>query len=560
VMRYFKLFLVSCLLNSLVWAQGAYVPLGSYSIHLLDRMEIKQGRLATPQEFTTSTKSYKRSDIAHFVDSFNIGTAQLSKQDYFNLDYLQNDNFEYSSSENTLSKRKIRGNNIYKHKAAFFDVVSPDFKLVVNPVAYQKIEYDRSLGESLYLNNRGLEIRGQIGKNVSFYTLFCDEIQKLNSWNQQFYNQFDVIPGKSFLKTDDKRTFNYWLSSGYLSYQAGKYFDIQVGHGRNFFGNGYRSLTMSDFANDLLFLRLNTRVWKIHYSNIWGQLIDYQPPSQSRYPKRHYFATTHASINITKRFNLGLFQTISFQRDSGYANAGFDMQYANPIIFYKPIENSLNSPDKAILGLDWKYNFMRHFSLYGQVVISELVFSELTGIRGWWGNKTAVQFGGKYIDVFNIKNLDLQLEYNRVRPYMYTSYNQQNAYVNYNQNMAHPIGANFKESIAIIRYQPVNKIFITTKLIATTYGNDTNGSNWGTDIRPSYYSRVREYGNVIGQGVTTNLYIGEMLISYMFRHNMFIDVQLTYRKTTSSLPQFTSETMNGGIAFRWNINARGCEF
>ncbi|MES2560502.1 MAG: hypothetical protein V4590_12215 [Bacteroidota bacterium] len=559
-MHKLRIFIPIILLSTTVLGQGSYIPLGSYSIHVLDRMEIKQGRLATPAEFTTSTKSYKRSSIASYVDSFNISSAKLSGQDYFNLAYLQNDNFEYSSSENTLSKKSVWRTGMYKHKAAVYDAVIPDFKLVVNPIAYQKFEYDNAQGELLYLNNRGFEMRGQIGENLSFYTQFCDEIQKLNSWNQSFYDKYEVIPGQSFLKTSDSRTFNYWLASGYVSYQAGKYFDIQLGQGRNFFGNGYRSLTMSDFAHDVLFLRVNTRIWKVHYSNIWGQLIDYQPPTQSLYPRRHYFATTHASINLTKKFNLGLFQTISFQRDSGYANGGFDMQYANPIIFYKPIENGLNSPDKAILGLDWKYNFLAHFSLYGQVAISELVFDELLGKRDWWGNKTAFQAGVKYIDVLGIRNLDLQLEYNRVRPYMYTSYNRLNAYANYNQNMAHPLGANFKESIAIIRYQPTNKLFITSKMMMTTYGNDTNGSNWGSDIRLSYYSRVREYGNVIGQGVTTTLYVGEILVSYMFRHNMFIDLQVAYRKTTSALPVFESQTFNGSIAFRWNINPRWCDF
>lgn len=555
-----RLFIPILLLSAAVLGQGAYVPLGSYSMHVLDRMEIKQGRLATPAEFSTSAKAYQRQNIARFVDSFNISSASLSEQDYFNLAYLQNDNFEYSSSENTLSKRRFFKTGLYKHKAALYDVIIPDFKLVVNPIAYQKLEYDNSQGAISYINNRGMEMRGQIGKNLSFYAAISDEIQTMNSWTRSFYNQFKVIPGKPVLSTLDGKSFNYYLNSGYISYQAGKYFDIQAGHGKNFFGNGYRSLLMSDFSTNLLFLRVNTHIWKIQYSNVWGQMLDYQRPSESILPRRHYFATSHLGINITKKLNMGLFQTISFQRDSGYANGGFDMQYANPIILYKPLENGLNSPDKAILGLDWKYNFAKQFSCYGQIAISEFMVGELFGGKDWWGNKTAVQLGLKYIDVLSIRNLDLQLEYNRVRPFMYTSFSSLNAYVNYNQNMAHPLGANFHEGIAIIRYQPVDRIFITTKLLMATYGNDTNGSNWGSDIRLSYINRVREYGNVIGQGVTTNLYLGEMIVSYMFRHNMFIDLQVTYRKTSSALPIFNTETINGAVAFRWNINARGCDF
>lgn len=540
-------------------AQSTYIPLGSYSMHIIDRMEIKQGRLAEPSEFNTTAKAYKRESIAHYVDSFNISTAKLSRQDYFNLAYLQNDNFEYSNSESTMTRKRLSG-VLYKHKAALFDVSIPDFKLVINPVAYQKLEYDRSQKQANYLNTRGFEIRGKIGDHISFYTMYADEIQRLNSWNKQFYDDYRVIPGMAFLKTTDGRNFNYWLASGYLAFQAGKYFDVQFGHGRNFLGNGYRSLMMSDFSRDHLFLRVNTRIWKVNYTNIWGQIYDYVPNGQQNLPKRHYYATTHASINITKNFNFGLFQTISFQRDSGYGNTGYDAEYLNPIILYKPIENGLNSPDKAIIGIDLKYNFAKHFSLYSQVVISEMNMKEVLKRNGWIGNKSAVQLGIKYVDAFTISNLDLQLEMNEARPYMYASYNPKNAYVNYNQNMAHPLGANFREFISIVRYQPFDKLFVTAKGIFSTYGNDTNGSNWGKDIRQNYYNYEREYGNVIGQGVTTKLYIGELVLSYMFWHNMFIDFQLTYRKTSDKIGLFNTETFNGGIAFRWNIAPRLCEF
>jgi hypothetical protein len=551
------IFLLSILKVS---AQSSYIPLGSYSMYVLDRMEIKQGRLATPAEFNTSTKAYQRHRIAHYADSFDLNATPLSKQDLFNLQYLKDDNFEYSTSQATLSKRQIGKTGLYKHKAAFFDVLIPDFKLIINPITYQKLEFDKSQNEYLYLNNRGLDIRGQLGTKLSFYTLLNDEVQRLNSWNQDFYNQYNVIPGQAFLQTDDNRTFNYWIASGYISYQANKYLDIQFGQGRNFIGNGYRSLMMSDFSRDNLFLKVNTRIWRINYTNIWGELINYVPNSAYNFPVRHYFATTYMNTNITKQLNIGLFQTISFQRDSGYSNGGYDLQYLNPIIFYKAVENGLNSPDKTILGIDAKYNFAKHFSAYGQFVFSEFKFDQIIHRTGWYGNKLAFQLGLKYIDIFGINNLDLQLEHNSIRPYTYTSYTSRNAYVNYNQNMAHPIGANFKENIATIRYQPLDKLFITAKTLICTYGNDTNGSNWGKDIRLNYYTYEKEYGNTIGQGVTTHLYVFDFIASYMFKHNMFIDLQITYRKTTSQLGIFNSETFNPAIAFRWNINARGCDF
>lgn len=564
-MRYALLILFFSVTLRFVSAQSSYVPLGSYSMHVLDRMEIKQGHLAMPSEFNTTAKAYKRESIAHYADSFDITGNKLSQQDIFNLHYLQNDNFEYSSSEDTKTKKTLWGSGLYKHKAAFYDVDVPELRLIVNPVAYLKLEYDGALKDYAYINNRGIEIRGTLGKHVSFYTQCSDEIQKLNTWNLQFKKDHDVVSGTSFLQSDQTGntlpvTYNYWMASGYIAVQAGKIFDLQFGHGRNFLGNGYRSLILSDFSPDNLFMRLNTRVWKINYTNIWGEMYDYTPFVNRNFIKRHYFATTHASINITKRLNIGLVQSVSFQRDSGHASQGYDLQYLNPIIFVKPIENSLNSPDKVILGMDIKYNFANHVSLYGQFMISEMKFDELFSGKGWWGNKQALQLGIKYIDMLNVSNLDLQVEMNQAAPYMYTSFDAKNSYVNFNQSMAHPTGANFREFISIVRYQPAKKLFIIAKGMFSTYGNDTNGSNWGKDISLSYNSLMRVYGNYIGQGVKTHLYVGELTLSYMFWHNMFIDLQITYRKTDSQLGLFNSETLNGALAFRWNIAPRYCDY
>ncbi len=560
------LFFVLCFLTiAILKAQSSYVPIGSYSMHVLERMEIKQGRLATPTEFNTTTRAYKRESIAHYADSFNQLNTPLSQQDKFNLQYLQDDNFEYSSSTQTLSKKPLWGTKLFNHKAAFFDISVPDLTLIFNPVMYFKLEYDGNQKKAAYINTRGIEIRGKFGNHISFYTMLGDEIQQLNTWNLDYFKTNKVVAGQSFLytalvKPGDSTIFNYWVASGSISLQAGKYIDMQFGHGRNFLGNGYRSLMLSDFSTDHLFFRVNSRIWKLNYTNIFGYMYNYTPFISREFVKRHYYATTHASINVTKKFNLGLVQTISFQRDSGHSSTGFDPQYLNPIIFYKPIESSLNSPDKAILGLDFKYNFARHFSLYGQMAISEFNFNERFSNKGWWGNKEAYQLGIKYIDVLNINNLDLQLEYNQASPYMYTSFDAKNAYVNYNQNMAHPTGANFREYIGIVRYQPTNKLSMTTHCIFSTFGNDTNGSNWGKDIRMSYNSRINEYGNFIGQGVKTNMLIGELTFTYMIWHNLFIDLQATYRHITSVLPQFESQTLNGSVALRWNISARPCNY
>ena len=545
-------------------AQGSYLPLNGHSIHLLDRFEIKSGRLATPQEFSTSNRSFQRNRIAAYVDSFNVTGSNLSGRDYFNLAFLQYDNFEFSKSESSYSKRKFLG--LFKRKSAALSLVSKDFNLVANPTAFLQMGYDNRSGKLLSINNRGIEIRGTIGSKLGFYTSLNDEIITLNSWVFDFYLANKAIPGAGFLKNtpvDSVSTpINHSIGTGYLVYQPSKYFDVQFGHGKNFLGNGFRTFYMSDFSRDQLFLRVNTRIWKINYTNIWGTLYDWVPPTQRVKPKRHYYATTYANVNVSKSLNIGLFQTISFHRDSTFGSSGYELEYLNPIIFYKPIENGLNSPDKSIIGADFKWNFLRHFQLYGQFVLSELKVEELFSTRGWFGNKWASQFGIKYIDAFGIKNLDLQSETNVCRPYMYTSFNPKNAYVNFNQNMAHPLGANFYEQIGIIRFQMSNRVWLKASAIYAVYGNDTNGSNWGKDIRRSYEDKSlpRVFGNRITQGVKTNLLIADVLLSYMIKHNLFLDLSALYRTTKSDMAIFNTETVFVTATFRWNFGERRWDF
>ena len=161
-----------------------------------------------------------------------------------------------------------------------------------------------------------------------------------------------------------------------------------------------------------------------------------------------------------------------------------------------------------------------------------------------------------------IKNLDVQAESNIARPYMYTSFNALNAYVNYNQNMAHPLGANFYEHVFITRYQPANRLNLKTTFIYAVYGNDTNGSNWGKNVSIPYSKSTlpREYGNTIAQGVRTTLLMADLVVSYMVKHNLFIDVQAAYRKTSSDMNIFNSNAIFVNGTIRWNFAERRWDF
>ncbi len=540
-----------------LYAQHTYIPVGGSTQQILDRLEIKSGELANDY-FHSAGKSYRRMAIANYIDSFPVGKVKLSSQDYFNMSYLINDNFEWSNNEQSFSKQQF-SKTFYTRKAAFYSTKQKDFSLIVNPVLYYQVSTDQYNKQGALLNNRGVEIRGHVGKNIGFYTQVSDEILKPNSWVGDLQHKEGILPYTNFYKTYPN-TFNYFLSSAYVTGSINKYMDLQFGHFRNFMGDGYRTFILGDMQPEYLTMRLNTRIWRLNYTNIWSELRDPIGGVYNTQP-RHYMATHHLSLNLGKNFNLGMFETILFQRGDSLGRGAFDLNYLNPIVFYKSIENGLNSTDKAIIGINYKYNFLHHFSLYGQAVISEFVLKELLDRKGWWGNKFAIQTGLKYIDVAGVKNLDMQGEINICRPYMYTSFNSAQSFSNFGQYMGHPLGANFYEGVGIIRYQPINRLNLTAKLICALYGNDTNSTNFGKDVRLSYISRSNgDYGNFIGQGIETKLIMADLTATYMPMHNLFFDVKLGYRETFSALPQFAQRTMYFTTGIRWNIVTRNYDF
>ena len=88
------------------------------------------------------------------------------------------------------------------------------------------------------------------------------------------------------------------------------------------------------------------------------------------------------------------------------------------------------------------------------MILFSIHLEELKKDKTWWGNKIGTQLGVKYVDALSIANLDLQVEWNRVRPFTYSHFDSVGSYTHYNQPLAHPRGGNFNELIGIAHYQP----------------------------------------------------------------------------------------------------------
>jgi hypothetical protein len=555
-MRFFFLFfLIPCS----VLAQSTYAPLNEDYYHWVDRYEIKSGTIVP--EIFTAIKPYKRSDIIQYIDTLRTLGVFTSATDRFNYEYLGNDSWEWMQETTSDSRRPVL-RHFYKKKSDLYSVSTDDFDLHVNPVLYVGAGKDSRRDEMLFINTRGIEVRGMVDNRVGFYTYLTDNQALLPSYVADQMGSTRAVPHEGFWKNyKEGKGVDFLQGRGYITFEATKSINLQFGHDRFFIGNGHRSLIYSDFSPPSLFLKGNVKVWKLNYLFLMNQMTadNRVPPNGTGYPNK-FVALHHLSVNIGRKLNIGIFESVVFSPDDSSGTDHFRLEYLNPIIFYRAIEQQNGSSDNAILGLDFKWNALRKLSFYGQFVLDEFVIDNIREGNGWWANKFAVQAGGKYIDAFGLQNLDLQGEINVIRPYTYSHNTLYGSYSHFRQPLAHPLGANLKEAVGIVRYQPLARLNLTGKVIYTEIGRDVGEWNWGGDILKRNRTRHQEYNNTIAQGIWNQILFGSFTASWQMKHNVFIDASVVLRNSHSSGGMYINNTSITSMALRWNIPQRLYEF
>lgn len=538
--------------------QSTNATLNEDYYHWIDRYEIKSGKII-PEIFTT-IKPYKRDAIIRFLDTLNTREGIFdSKSDQFNLEYLRNDSWEWSRAETSDSKKPFL-KALYKKKSDLVYVDKPEFDLHVNPVLYLSVGNDTRRDALITNNTRGIEIRGMIDRKIGFYTFVGENQSVLPMYVQEDVDNNKVVPHEGFWKTFKENGVDYFQARAYIDFNISKHIYMQFGNDRTFTGNGYRSFILSDYAPPNFYLRANVKVWKLNYRYQLNRMAaDARTSGNQRYPEK-FMVHHHASFNIGKKLNIGIFESVVFSPKDSINNNTFDLSYLNPVIFYRAIEQQFGSSDNALLGLDIKWNAFRGVSFYGQLVLDEFLLDEIKAGDGWWANKYAIQTGVKYIDAFTVSNLDLQAEFNVVRPYTFSHYSQYGSYSNYRQPIGHPLGANFREWVGIVRYQPISRLNLIAKVFYADIGRDDVGQNWGSDILKNSNTREQEYGNAIGQGNANTILFADFTASYMLKHNFFIDVKQIVRNSKSDLPAYNSNTSLTSVALRWNMPQRLYDF
>jgi hypothetical protein len=358
--------------------------------------------------------------------------------------------------------------------------------------------------QRLFTNSRGAVIRGSLFKKVGFYTEVYDNQVRQSQFEQNRFTDFRYLYGETAFKVNSAQsTYDFFHANGYLTYRPIDAVRIKFGHDRAFIGQGFQSLFFSDYAANHLMLQVQTRIWKLEYTNYFAQLVDFipnKPDILGPYPRK-YLAMHLLSYKPNSWLSVGVFESVVSGTAFPNGQRGFELQYLNPIIFYRAIEQSVGSPDNSMLGFTAKLNVWRRAQLYGQLLIDDLNVGQFRQNSRYWGTKLGLQAGMKVIDLFGIETLDLQAEYNRVRPHVYQHFNTASNYTHFGQYLGHTNGANLQDVNLILRYHPFPNWNLYLRFSRLAKGLDQNGLNYGGDVRISDQFNRFSDEPALGQGL-----------------------------------------------------------
>ena len=268
-----------------------YLPQGSREAVLLERLEIKAGTDSILN--FSKTKPYSRRQFIPEIERYYLGSggqanvasvnlspaqaetiaaSHLTNVDLFNARLALQKNNEFSTLDFTGKHPFL--NTFYETPANAYEVRTDDFFLAINPVVQFVVGKEKNSSEHIFQNSRGLSLRGMIANKIGFTAFAADNQERDPAYVRDFVSLRQAVPGVGYYKEFKGSGYDYFDARGTITLNAAKFIDVSFGFDKNFIGNGYRSLFLSDFANNALFLRLNTRIWKINYQNLFMELVN----------------------------------------------------------------------------------------------------------------------------------------------------------------------------------------------------------------------------------------------------------------------------------------------
>jgi hypothetical protein len=393
-----------------------------------------------------------------------------------------------------------------------------DFRFSIDPLLNVSAGkgYLNDNGGKLYTNSRGIIARGDITERFSFETSFLESQSFFPKYLSSYVKANNVVPGMARAKAFKVSGYDYAFGSGYISWSPSNLFNLQLGHGHHFIGEGYRSMLLSDNTFNYPYIKPSFQYKWIKYDVIYSSLMimhagqirttRFNEPIFRKKPGTFHLLT----VKPVPMLELGLFEGTIFHAETPGKPESFD--FVNPIIGVNTLRFGLDDKDNNVVaGILMSVKPIKEICVYGQLVGDDQVGAH---------EKAAYQGGLRIV----LKQFQFQAEYNKANPYSYSATNTFQAYSHYNQSLSHPWGASFEEFNG-----SVSTIFFS-RLIIAARGSMGKTQSLGMNILMS--DSITTLSAKIPS--SSDLLFVTGLVQYIINpsSNLSVFAETTYRKKT----------------------------
>ena len=438
-----------------------------------------------------------------------------------------------------FAPRKMWQRRIITHEA--FQFSDTDYRISILPLV------DFSAGKSslkdhpLSINSRGFLVRVTAGSKLGLSTTFTENQAFTPEWVDSFKTATGILPGQGPVKPFKNSGYDFSYATGEINYKVSNHWLLSFGNERQFIGDGFRSMILSDQAAPFPYLKSDFNFGPVKYRYQIAQLQDRTVPSNIKPLPTKYLAFHYLDWDVNPKWKVGVYDAIIWAKISPFngVNRGIDWNYMNPFVFFRPLEYNNRSIDNALLGFTSSYSIKSYWQVYGQLLLDEFKLSEWKKLNGSWTEKYAIQLGTKAHTTLgkNGGKIFGLFEFNSARPYTYSHQYPVQSYTHANASLAHPLGANFREELVQIMWWK-NRWEVHVWATHALQGRDTtNGVSMGGNPLLNYNLRPQNYGVKIGQGDAQTIQQLRFSVAYIINpwNNLRLEATYGLRSTQSIL-------------------------
>ena len=146
---------------------------------------------------------------------------------------------------------------VEKEDHTFYLDVLPDFV-----IGTEMLDKDK---RTTWLNTRGVQAGVTIKDKFTFYGNFFENQGVFPRYIDDYIKESRVVPGQAMSKRPLNKTKDWMYATANFTYDFSDYFQATLAYDKNFIGDGYRSVLLSDFSSNMAHLKLTGKVGNVQY-------------------------------------------------------------------------------------------------------------------------------------------------------------------------------------------------------------------------------------------------------------------------------------------------------